>query len=63
MQGVHRMLLHAWRLQFNHPISGVLINAEAPLDAQWHKALRWLQIVSPELGLNLADQQQKFVKD
>jgi hypothetical protein len=63
MQGVHRMLLHAWRLQFVHPISGVPINCEAPLDAEWLKALKWLQITNQDFGFNLADQQQKLVKD
>ena len=44
MQGVHRMLLHAWRLQFIHPLSGLSIKCEAPLDDEWQKALRWLNI-------------------
>lgn len=63
MQGVHRMLLHAWRLQFVHPISGAPIDCEAPLDAEWLKALQWLKISSQDFGLNLAGQQQKLVKD
>ena len=63
MQGVHRMLLHAWRLQFVHPISGAPIDCEAPLDAEWLKALQWLKISSQDFGLNLADQQQKLVKE
>ena len=31
-QGMKRMFLHAWRLQFNHPASGerVALNAELP---------------------------------
>jgi tRNA pseudouridine65 synthase len=39
MLGVHRMLLHAWRLQFVHPVSMQPIECTAPLDAQWIKAL------------------------
>lgn len=39
MRGVHRMLLHASRLAFTHPVSGQRIEARAPLDAQWRKAL------------------------
>lgn len=39
MRGVHRMLLHARRLSFLHPHSGVRIEALAPLDAQFARAL------------------------
>lgn len=38
MQGVHRMLLHAVRLSFLHPISGARVEAVAPLDAEFRKA-------------------------
>ena len=38
MRGVHRMLLHASRLSFTHPVSGERIAATAPLDAQFRKA-------------------------
>lgn len=38
MRGVHRMLLHASRLSFMHPLSGERITAAAPLDAEWKKA-------------------------
>ncbi len=44
MQGVHRMLLHAWRLEFAHPASGLRIKCEAKLDAAFDKALAILQI-------------------
>jgi tRNA pseudouridine65 synthase len=37
--GVHRMLLHARRLAFAHPHSGVAIDVTAPLDAQFNKAM------------------------
>ncbi len=39
MLGVHRMLLHAQRLCFDHPHTGVRIEAQAPLDAEYAKAL------------------------
>jgi tRNA pseudouridine65 synthase len=38
MHGVHRMLLHARRLAFVHPLSGERIEAVAPLDAEFRKA-------------------------
>jgi tRNA pseudouridine65 synthase len=30
--GCHRMLLHAWRLRFAHPATGVPMQVVAPLD-------------------------------
>ena len=30
--GCHRMLLHAWRVSFAHPLSGAAMTIEAPLD-------------------------------
>jgi len=47
MQGVHRMLLHAWRLEFVHPVSGARVSVTAPLDAEYHRALAWLGIAAP----------------
>ena len=47
MLGVHRMLLHAWRLEFTHPAFGVAIEAEAPMDREFSKALDLLNITSP----------------
>jgi tRNA pseudouridine65 synthase len=38
MHGVHRMLLHARRLAFAHPLGGQRIEAVAPLDAEFRKA-------------------------
>ena len=38
MRGVHRMLLHASRLSFLHPVTGERIEAVAPLDAGFRKA-------------------------
>lgn len=38
--GCHRMLLHAWRLSFAHPLSGMPMRLEAPLDAAFAGLLR-----------------------
>lgn len=48
MQGVHRMLLHAWRLEFIHPHSGERVRAQAALDAEFKKALDFLGIEIPD---------------
>jgi len=37
--GMHRMLLHARRLRFAHPADGARIEAVAPLDAEFTRAL------------------------
>jgi tRNA pseudouridine65 synthase len=37
--GMHRMLLHAWRIEFAHPRSGERLRVEAPLDAAWQRVL------------------------
>lgn len=37
--GVHRLLLHAWWLQFPHPVSGAMVHLHAAPDAQWDRAL------------------------
>lgn len=37
--GIHRMLLHAWQLAFEHPHAGRVIAACAPPDEQFGKAL------------------------
>jgi tRNA pseudouridine65 synthase len=39
MLGIHRMLLHARRLAFVHPVTGVRTEVEAPVDAQFARAL------------------------
>ena len=39
MMGIHRMLLHAERLCFDHPRSGERVEAVAPVDAEFAKAL------------------------
>ena len=38
MLGIHRMLLHAERLAFAHPVGGQLIEVLAPLDAEYTRA-------------------------
>jgi tRNA pseudouridine65 synthase len=37
--GVHRLLLHAWRLALVHPRSGAPVRVEAPPDAEWQRVL------------------------
>ena len=39
LRGIHRMLLHAWRLGFEHPVTGEPIAAQAPPDAAFDKAM------------------------
>ncbi|MDQ3229412.1 MAG: pseudouridylate synthase, partial [Pseudomonadota bacterium] len=39
MLGIHRMLLHAEKLAFMHPHNDTRIEAVAPLDAEFSKAL------------------------
>jgi len=36
---MHRMLLHAWRLDFTHPVQMSPLHIEAPVDASWQKIL------------------------
>jgi tRNA pseudouridine65 synthase len=38
--GCHRMLLHAWRLRFAHPVSGRPMVLEAPLDGAFQAVLK-----------------------
>jgi tRNA pseudouridine65 synthase len=37
--GCHRMLLHAWRLRFRHPLDGRAMVLDAPLDAAFQALL------------------------
>ena len=46
-RGVHRMLLHAWRLQFDDPATGARVRAEAPLDREFERALALLALQLP----------------
>lgn len=47
MMGVHRMLLHAWRLSFLHPVTGEAVDCEAAPDQEFLKALQRLSIAFP----------------
>ena len=47
MQGVHRMLLHAWRLEFDDPATGARVCAQAPLDREFERALALLALQLP----------------
>jgi len=49
--GVHRMLLHAWRLAFTHPLDGRRVAVEAPLDGDFVKTLStlgWAAFLPPD---------------
>lgn len=37
--GVHRLLLHAWRLELAHPLDATALAIGAPLDADWQRVL------------------------
>lgn len=39
MLGIHRMLLHAWRLEFRHPSDGRRLAVSAPPDPEFRRAL------------------------
>ena len=43
-QGLKRMFLHAWRLQFNHPASGERVALQAPLPAELQEHLDHVQL-------------------
>ena len=47
MRGVHRMLLHAERLAFTHPRGGRRLEARAPVDPEWRRALALLGMTAP----------------
>lgn len=47
MLGVHRMLLHAWRLAFVHPVTGQAVSALSPPDVEFRRALELLAIPLP----------------
>lgn len=36
---MHRLLLHAWRLSFAHPLTQERLTVQAPLDANWQRVL------------------------
>lgn len=43
MHGIHRMLLHARALAFVHPATGRMLRVEAPVDAEFARALALFQ--------------------
>ena len=47
MRGVHRMLLHAWRLSFPHPADGRELTVAAPGDSEWQAAMALLGWTTP----------------
>jgi tRNA pseudouridine65 synthase len=55
MRGVHRMLLHAWRLRFIHPESGEAQEVIAPLDAEFNKAMNLFDWSMNRVALENAD--------
>jgi 23S rRNA pseudouridine955/2504/2580 synthase len=46
-QGLKRMFLHAWRLQFDHPASGERLTLQAPLPAELQKFLDHARVAPP----------------
>ena len=46
--GCHRMLLHAWRVDFTHPVSSVPMRIEAPLDVAYANLLARFDWKLPE---------------
>ena len=46
--GCHRMLLHAWRVDFEHPVSGMSMRIEAPLDEPYTNLLARFEWKLPE---------------
>lgn len=47
MLGIHRMLLHARRLSFLHPVTGERTQVHAPVDAQFARALAMFEGLDP----------------
>jgi 23S rRNA pseudouridine1911/1915/1917 synthase len=43
VRGVKRQMLHAWRLEFPHPLRRTVIDVEAPLPEDFERALRRLR--------------------
>ena len=48
--GIHRMLLHAWRLRFAHPATGAPLEVTAPVDADFARALALFAALPPGAG-------------
>jgi tRNA pseudouridine65 synthase len=53
--GVHRMLLHAWRLELQHPVTGEPLRLQASLDDDWRRsllAMGWDAPIAPARAVN-----------
>ena len=48
-QGLKRMFLHAWRLQFNHPASGERVALQAELPAELQQYVQHVQLPPPSV--------------
>lgn len=48
--GVHRLLLHAWRLAFDHPLDGRRLAVEAALDSEFASVLERFEWALPTNG-------------
>ena len=44
----HRLLLHAWRLQFDHPVEARRMSIEAPLDVEFAGLLARFEWILPD---------------
>lgn len=47
---IHRLLLHAWRLNLTHPVSALPLQFAAKPDADWNRvfaALNWQHVLGP----------------
>ena len=51
MQGVHRMLLHAWSLRLAHPVSADLLCVQAMPDREFLRALALLALPLPDAAI------------
>jgi 23S rRNA pseudouridine955/2504/2580 synthase len=48
-QGLKRMFLHAWRLQFNHPASAERVALQAELPAELQEHIAHVQLPTPSV--------------
>jgi len=48
-QGLKRMFLHAWRLQFNHPVSGERVSLQAELPTELQHYVCHVQLPTPSV--------------
>ncbi|MDR3387123.1 MAG: pseudouridine synthase [Rudaea sp.] len=47
---IHRLLLHAWRLSFAHPLDGTILQLQAEPDTEWQRAFAavgWDSVLAP----------------